>query len=405
MPGTSDHGKRIYVPFSGNRSSVITPAPPPAAATTRPAASCVRVILTMLAVWTLASFGAVCRADHPLQALFPFRRVEADPNQDYQLREEHGPWLVLAATFLGEEGERQARALVLELRSRYRLRAYMYKRKFDYGDTVIGLGVDKYGNPKRMRYVHSSKFEEIAVLVGDFHSVDDPQAQKVREQLKYLHPEALRIDSPGGTRQRMAVWRMIQQHISPNTKIKKMGPMRAAFVTRNPLLPDELFAPKGPDKVIMELNRGLEYSLLDCPGNYTVRVATFRGKSTWDLREIEHAQRQKPFALGEGESQLAQAAENAARLTFALRKRGIEAYQFHDRHESIVTVGSFDSVGTPRKDGKTEINPAVHKIMQQFGATVQDLPGLPGAMTPRTLEGIPFDAQPLPVKVPRPSLP
>ena len=63
------------------------------------------------------------------------------------------------------------------------------------------------------------------------------------------------------------------------------------------------------------------------------------------------------------------------RLTVALRTRGVEAYEFHDRHESIVTVGSFDSVGQPRVDGKTEINPAVHQVMAMYGATRQPIPG------------------------------
>ncbi len=45
---------------------------------------------------------------------------------------------------------------------------------------------------------------------------------------------------------------------------------------------------------------------------------------------------------------------------------GYDAYEFHDRSSSIVTVGSFDSVGTRRRRGKIEINPTVHKIMPRF---------------------------------------
>ena len=59
----------------------------------------------------------------------------------------------------------------------------------------------------------------------------------------------------------------------------------------------------------------------------------------------------------EMKSELAEAAKKADKLTKALRKKGYEAYQFHDRYASIVTVGSFNSVGTPRADGRTEINP------------------------------------------------
>ena len=90
-----------------------------------------------------------------------------------------------------------------------------------------------------------------------------------------------------------------------------------------------------------------------------------------------------------------------------LRQRGIEAYEFHDRYESIVTVGSFDTVGTPRADGCTEINPAVLRIMQSYGPRQKPIGAGGRAMAglmPRTLGGITFDVQPTPVEVPRRSI-
>ena len=80
--------------------------------------------------------------------------------------------------------------------------------------------------------------------------------------------------------------------------------------------------------------------------------------------------------------------------------KGWEAYEFHDRYASIVTVGSFNSVGTPRPDGKTEINPQVHAIMKTFGA--EKLPT--GQYSPRSLAGIFMDVQPIPVEVPKRSI-
>jgi len=88
-----------------------------------------------------------------------------------------------------------------------------------------------------------------------------------------------------------------------------------------------------------------------------------------------------------------------------LRKQGIEAYEFHDRTESIVCIGSFDEVGQPRADGKTEINPAIYRVMQAYGPVKEKLPGQAVAvLQPRMLEGIPFDPQPMPVEVPRQSI-
>ena len=50
-------------------------------------------------------------------------RIEADPNQAYRLKQENGPWMIMACSFSGaKEPRRQAHELVLELRKRYKLR-------------------------------------------------------------------------------------------------------------------------------------------------------------------------------------------------------------------------------------------------------------------------------------------
>ena len=88
-----------------------------------------------------------------------------------------------------------------------------------------------------------------------------------------------------------------------------------------------------------------------------------------------------------------------------LREKGVEAYEFHDRTESIVTVGSFQEVGQPRADGKIEINPGVHRIMQDYGPIEQPKPGTNQTeMYARVINGIRLDPQAVPVEVPRQSI-
>ena len=70
----------------------------------------------------------------------------------------------------------------------------------------------------------------------------------------------------------------------------------------------------------------MPYSLLDCPGKYTVQVATFKGKVIIQQNEIRAIEDGKPM-----ESELAEAAQKADKLARALRMKGYEAYQFHDR--------------------------------------------------------------------------
>jgi hypothetical protein len=98
---------------------------------------------------------------------------------------------------------------------------------------------------------------------------------------------------------------------------------------------------------------------------------------------------------------LSKGEEDAEKLVEGLRNDGVEAYVFHDLNESIVTVGSFDSVGDPRPDGKIEINPAIHRVIEAYKAQSNPAQGLYGA---RKVHGVTLDVQPMPVAVPKDSL-
>lgn len=346
---------------------------------------------------------APAEAASPLGSLLAYHRVEADADTDYRLTENQGPWMIMACSFSGDGAEDQARQLVLELRKRYKLPAYMHQVRFDLSE-VQGRGIDKFGEPIKVRYRQGSELNEIAVLVGDYASVDDPGAQKTLQKLKYTRPLCLELSEGKPTNQSLAGWRSLerklQEAIGSGSEKRDKGPMGHAFVTTNPKLPKEYFASPGLDPLVVEMNKAATHSLLDCPGKYTVQVATFKGQVIIDQKEIKAVEQGKQV-----KSTLAEAAEKAHTLAEALRLKGYDAYEFHDRYASIVTVGSFDSIGTPRPDGKTEINPKVHAIMKTFGAQQTTLPGQAAPVTPlKTLVGIPFDIQPVPIHVPRRSI-
>lgn len=345
----------------------------------------------------------------PWDKLFSSVHVDADPQKPYALSEENGPWMIMTCSFRGEKAKEQAHNLVIELRKRYKLPAYAYEKTFDLGKDTYGRGVDKYGNPRKMKYQSGrTEIEEIAVLVGNYQAVDDPNAQEILRQLKVYQPECLKTVGESSSSQTYAGWRKIQreaaQHLfqSDEESCGKRGPMGHAFVTTNPILPPDYFVPKGLDSVVVKANQGVEYSLLDCPGKYTLQVAHFSGEVIIDPKKIA--------ALKSGvddkiSGKLAEAAEKAHRLTEALRLKGYDAYEFHDRCASIVTVGSFESVGSPREDGKIEIAPDINVLMERFKGEVKQLPGRPAPdMVPKTLVGIPFDVQPIPVHVPKRSV-
>ena len=174
--------------------------------------------------------------------------------------------------------------------------------------------------------------------------------------------------------------------------------MSTAFVVNNPLLPNEYFVPKGIDKFVVEMNKGVPAQPARLPG-------ALHGQSRHVHRPCHPAGPEESTAIEHGatpKSYLEDAAKSAHLLTEALRKKGYQAYEFHDRHSSIVTVGSFASVGTPCADGKIEINPAIHTIMRTFGAETKVEPGKTAQVgKAKKLAGIPFDVQPVPVEVPR----
>lgn len=369
--------------------------------------------LMVVCAWTTSSN---VRAAPPWQKMIPFKRIEADPNKPYPLSADNGPWLIMAATFSGEQAREQAQELVHELRSRYKLPAFTYEVIFDYTQPTEFRGVNRYGAAKRGVYANKKKIDEFAVLVGEFSSVDDSAAQKTLEKIKKAPIDCMDLNkrqSKGkkdyrslGNIRSFLDGELDKLKADKGVAVQDRGPLARAFLTANPLIPKEYFAPKqGIDKFVLELNEDLEYSLLKCPGRYTVKVATFNGRVEIDQNKIKK-ELTKPVDYKDSESPLRKAALMAHTLTLALRKKGYEAYEFHDRFSSIVAVGSFNSTGTPRADGKTEINPAAYKLMQTFGAEKQQnsLGQMPGVVQAKTFDGIPCDAQPVLVHVPQRSI-
>jgi hypothetical protein len=307
---------------------------------------------------------SVAQAEPAWRMFAPVNRVEARVDNDYTLREENGPWMVMAATFSGEGAEDQARELVLELRKEYNLEAYHHSMTFNHAtDERLGRGLDRYGAPIRMRYQSGDQNHEYAVLVGGFPTIDDPAAQKLLDNVKALEPKALERDYDE-TAQNLAIER---EYLTRLRGKRDAPPMSKAFLTRNPMLPEEYFKPKGVDPFVAKMNSGAEYSLLTCPKRYTVKIATFEGKAV--LQGAFQSSSKSNLKKKKDEvDPLVQAAENAHGIAVFLRAKGWEAYEFHDRTESYVTVGSFDKVADQTATGELRPTRDVGIILQTFGA-------------------------------------
>jgi hypothetical protein len=367
-----------------------------------------------LAAYSFILSGGIFTTAHaapPWVNLVSFNSVEADPEKAYTLTEINGPFMIMACSFSGEgaegldKAEKQAQELALELRKRYKLPAFTYKKTTDFGKAE-GRGQDQYGNPSQWKYRSGDRVNEVAVLVGEFPSMDDSEAQKTLQKIKYAKPKCME----GGdheNNQALASFREWEKSLQEaiGSKKKEKGPMGHALITSNPLLPPGFFTQKGLDPFLVDLNKDLEYSLLKCQGKYTVQVATFKGQvfiTPKDIQDVKSGK--KKITNG-----LVEAANKATQLTQALRIKGYDAYEFHDRNASIVTIGSFESVGTPLADGRIELDPKILQIMKVFSAKplnreVNDPGSIALNSLPKELAGIKFDIQPLPVQVPKVSI-
>jgi hypothetical protein len=310
-------------------------------------------------------------------------------------------------------------------------------------DQRPGRGLDTYGAPIKRRYQRGSQVLEHAVLVGEFPHIDDPEAQNLLDRVKTLEPEALKVETGEPTAQSLVDFRQFHRAINDRLgKPTNRGPMNHAFLTRNPLLPREYFVPPGVDEEIAKWNKGLEHSLLHCPGKYSIRVATFRGRTLLKAAN-DDVQDERRTRRASDNDPLVVAGENAHNLTVALRAKGWEAYEFHDRHESYVCVGSFNemqrmpdgklvpatrdaqiivetfgaaspSVGFDRpayqemgvkeeQVGKVEMKEKL--IKQQFETQFSKGMGdVAEGFHPKRFVGLPFDIQPQPIDAPKQSI-
>ncbi len=275
--------------------------------------------------------GAEVAAPAAVEEFKPVVPLPTEPLEPYMLTRQNGPFMVLAHTFRGPEAPRQALALVLELRNQFHLPAYiLLPRKFPGKSMIRGVPPqapafvlkDDVGFPEIVRAL-----DEAAVLVGDEKTVKD--STDLLHKVKKLHPACI-----DGLPQ-MWHWR------------KGQGLSRAIRTT-NPFVPAEQLFPQQQDILIGKMNEG-PHNIRNCPGNFTLQIATFSGRSTFDP---ENDQRFKGV-LATKKSPLATAADDAERLAAALakdkeiQKTGSQPYVFHDRFSSRVTMGSFGSPNDP----------------------------------------------------------
>lgn len=319
-------------------------------------------------------------------------------NNPRQLTEVDGPWMILAHSFAGSDGRQEAEQLADQLTAEFNLPTFIHEENFDFTGKVDSPTAEG----RVARYANQTRYQAFAVLVGEYTAIDDPALIKDLKQIKVAKPAVFATENAttpptAEAETPLDAVRNIQKGLMARVGKTSPGPMRNAFATTNPMLPQEYFLTPEVDSFVMELNQPWEHNLLENPGKFTVVVATFAG-----LSAIADGKKEKEFTPNE--DRMIKCAMLANKMTLELREDGIEAYQFHDRHASMVTIGNFERLGANGPGGKFEYDPAIRAVMATYcaGNKVEATAKGP-ALAPKHVESIPFDVKPTPIAVPRKS--
>jgi hypothetical protein len=331
-------------------------------------------------------------------------KIEAIQGKRYSLTTQHGPWMIMVAALRDVPEERRiegglsaweaADKLVYELRLKG-IPAYTFLQSMtvgkleDYSSGASGQGARKF----------IAHHEAIAVLAGNFRTPDqDDPKNNARAMLNYIkkdfQPSFLKEKKHGGI-----------FAITPG----RPSPLSRAHMTVNPVKSASGVKRKTVNSLVRKLNSTMEYSLLKNRGKYTLRVATFRGNAVLqiDHRTSEKADGQFKKFFG---SNLDESGTKAWELTEGLRAasragydRNYEAYVFHDRFESYVTIGSFESPNDPRIAEYGKRFGGKYKEHQGREVLTAELFTIPRNVTPtRPAEKLwMFDTVPRLIEVPR----
>ena len=249
--------------------------------------------------------------------------------EPYLLTRENGPFMVHARTFRGSDAERYALALVLELRNDYGLPAYVLRKKdFPHGSYIrntpptapSGMPKPDLQAPERYR-----SYDEASVLVGNEKTIQD--ANNLLHRVKKIRPKCLK-DMP------------TPFHWRNNT-------LKYALVTANPFVPAQDLFPGRRDRLVDKMNEGSN-SIYHCPGRYSLEIASFSGRSTFDVKGAEMAGlnilKKSPLATAADDAE--RLAENLAKIP-EIQSTGQPLYVYHDRQSSRVFIGAFNSPNDP----------------------------------------------------------
>jgi hypothetical protein len=279
----------------------------------------------------------------------PSKGSTADP-KSFTVDKSRGPWMIMVTSLRGDTPESEANAnkaaldLVRELRQ-LKIPAWIHQQSDEIEEIAA---FDRTGHTVRRKV--ASQQHRVCVLAGQYPSIDDKTGQETLAWMQKFQPKSLAKGvyqpTPG-----------------------RPGPLSRAFLTLNPLLSEEEIQGMAfqNDPLLQQLNRDREFNLLSNRGKYTLQVATFQGASKHVIGNGQKAEKDATFkfdSMLEKNVTLDKAGEDAWTLVHFMRAQGHEAYIYHERNRSVVSVGAFNDPNEP----------GVARLAQTYGAKMKPDP-------------------------------
>lgn len=272
------------------------------------------------------------------------QRIDATQGRQYRITKQHGPWMIMVVSLTETPQDRRrpgispaeaADQLVYALRKR-NIPAYAF-RLSDHPGNRLAMS-SPGGNSENFRY--RAARDSICVLAGNYSKSKSTVAKRTLKYIKSLEMARLNLD-----------WEYDSVFYSTPGQPR---PFSGAFLTYNPLFTPQEIESQKRDTLLLRMNAAGDYSIINNSGRYTLVVASFKGRSLMQVGRSSQRGRAEEFKIS---GTLNDAALRAWKVTEMLREgifdgrqkgRTFEAWCFHDRYKSMVTVGSFDGPHDPR---------------------------------------------------------
>lgn len=140
------------------------------------------IFVKSLTAALVAAGSSVAVATPPFIANIFQERSAPASEEHLALKDEHGPWLILAMTFSGDDAEPRAVQLAKELRKLLNAPVYVHRKEFDHSQPLAQAKAQlHYADAetvytKKVRLANATHEQTYAVLVGNFTSTDDRSA-------------------------------------------------------------------------------------------------------------------------------------------------------------------------------------------------------------------------------------